>query len=200
MSKIERIELYHVCVPLKNAFYPSWIPGFPQTHCSYTLIRLMTDDGLVGQSAGNAFGLERAGLGDLLGGFLLGLDATDITTVRQRLREASYLGWRNWWLEAAFYDLMGKIQGKPVYKLLQKKEETVEKAKVYASSGEVRSFEQRKPYLDKIREMGFEGVKIRVKDPKQKDDISILEQVRKDVGDDFLLAVDANQGWPVSLD
>lgn len=199
MSKIERIELFHVNVPLKHPFFPSWIPGYPQTHTRFTLIRLFTDDGLVGQSAGNAFAAERQGLGDLLGGFLLGVQADDIPTVRMRLREASYLGWRNWWLEAAFWDLKGKIEGKPVYQLLQAEPKAVEKVNVYASSGELRSFVSRKPWLDDIRQKGIEAVKIRVKDPDRKDDVTILRQVRKELGDDFTMAVDCNQGWPVSL-
>ena len=199
MSRIERIELYHVSVPLDEPFFPSWIPGYPQTHSRYTLIRLTTDDGLVGESAGNAFSFERQGLGDLLGGFLIGLRADDLAAIRMRLREASYLGWRNWWIEPAFWDLMGKMKGKPVYKLLQHEERTVDTVPVYASSGEVRSIEGRRPYLDDIRRRGIGAVKIRVKDPERRDDVTILREVRREVGDDFVVAVDANQGWPVSL-
>ena len=199
MSKIERLELYHVNVPLDAPFYPSWIPGYPMTACRYTLIKLTTDDGLEGYAAGNAFTTERKGLGDLLGSFLIGTQADDIETVRKRLREASYLGWRNWWLEAAFWDLKGKMENKPVYKLLQPEVPTIEEVDVYASSGELRPIEARRPYLDDIRARGFKSVKIRVKDPERKDDITILKQVRKELGDDYIIGVDANQGWPVSL-
>ena len=199
MSKVERIELYHVDSPLDEPFWPSWIPGYPQTHVRFTLIRLRTDDGLEGVDAGTAFSRERAGLGDLLGGFLLGVDAEDLDTVRKRLREASYLGWRNWWIEAAFWDLKGKMTGKPVYKLLQQTEETVTRAPVYASSGELRDIAARRPYLDDIRSKGIKAVKIRVKNPDRRDDAAILRDVRRELGDDYVIAVDANQGWPVSL-
>ncbi|NLH48303.1 MAG: mandelate racemase/muconate lactonizing enzyme family protein [Myxococcales bacterium] len=199
MSRIERIELYHVSVPLRTPFYPSWIPGYPQTHNRFTLLRLTTDDGLVGIAAGNAFSREREGLGDLLGGFLLGLEARDLVNVRRRLRESSYLGWRNYWIEAAFFDLIGQLERKPVYRLLQETETPVPRVRVYASSGELRPFGRRKPYLDEIRRMGFQALKIRVKDPAMKDDIGILAQVRKELGDGFRIGVDANQGWPVSL-
>jgi D-galactarolactone cycloisomerase len=199
MSKVERIELYHVNIPLDASFHPSWIPGYPMTHSRFTLARIFTDDGLEGIAAGAAFAKEREGLGDLIGGYLIGVDAADMTTVRQRLREASYLGWRNWWLENAFWDLRGKMEGKPVYKLLQEREHTVEKAAVYASTGEVRPIEARRDYLDQIREQGIGAVKIRVKDPARRDDVTILRQVREYLGADFTLAADANQGWPVSL-
>lgn len=199
MSKIERIELYHIEAPLKSPFWPAWIPGYPQTHQRFTLLRLFTDDGYEGISAGHAFSKEREGLGDLLGGFLIGVQADDIDTVRKRIREASYLGWRNWWLEAAFWDLKGKIENKPVYKLLQNEEKTVTKAKIYASSGTLKPFDERKKYLDDIRSMGVNAIKLRVKDPERKNDIRIVEAVRREVGDDFIIGVDANQGWPVSL-
>ncbi len=199
MSKVDRIELHHVDVPLDEPFHPSWIPGYPQTSVRFTLIRVRTDDGLEGISAGTAFSREREGLGDLLGGFLLGVDADDIDRVRKRLREASYLGWRNWWLECAFWDLKGKREGKPVYKLLQEEERTVEQVPIYASSGEIRDIAGRRPYLDTIRQMGIGAVKIRVKDPERRDDVTILRQCREELGDDFTIGVDANQGWPVSL-
>jgi D-galactarolactone cycloisomerase len=198
-DRIERIELWHVNVPLAEPFWPSWIPGYPQTHVAQTFARFITRDGLVGESAGPAFTTERRGLGDLLGGFLLGLAADDMDGFRQRLREASYLGWRNWWLEAACWDLAGKRAGKPVYQLLQEQEALVPRVNVYASSGSLKPLDERRRYLDEIRGMGIAAVKIRVKYPTLEDDLAVVRGVRAAVGDDYVIGVDANQGWPVSL-
>ena len=60
MSAIARIELYHVAVPLPARFYPSWIPGFPQTENRFTLIKVVTEEGVEGYSAGPALARERA--------------------------------------------------------------------------------------------------------------------------------------------
>jgi len=198
-GRIERIELWHVNVPMVAPFWPSWIPGYPQTHVVQTYARFVTSDGLVGETAGPAFTTERRGLGDLLGGFMLGMPADDMDGFRKRIREASYLGWRNWWLEAAMWDLAGKMAGKPVYKLLQEREQTVTRARVYASTGSLRPLEERRPYLDEIRRMGIDAVKIRVKYDTLEEDLAIVRGVRAAVGDDFTIGVDANQGWPVSL-
>ncbi len=149
MSRIERIELFHVNVPLHEPFWPSWIPGYPQTHVRFTLIKLLTDDGLRGVSAGTAFAREREGLGDLLGGFLLGVEATDLERVRMRIREASYLGWRNYWLEAAFWDIRGKVEGKPVWQLLGGS--AGGRAAVYASTGEAHHPRQRADEVIRLR-------------------------------------------------
>jgi len=56
--KINRIELYHVLVPLDHTFWPTWISGYPQTHNSFTLIKIGTNEGIEGYSAGSAIGTE----------------------------------------------------------------------------------------------------------------------------------------------
>jgi L-alanine-DL-glutamate epimerase-like enolase superfamily enzyme len=106
-SRVARVELFHVAIPLPATFRPAWIPGMPANENRFTLVRITTDDGVEGYSAGPAIGRERAGLGDLLGPYVLGEDACDIRLVQQRLREISYLGWRNWWIEPAFWDIRG---------------------------------------------------------------------------------------------
>jgi D-galactarolactone cycloisomerase len=198
-DRIERIELWHVNVPLPAPFWPSWIPGYPQTHVAQTFARFFTSDGLIGETGGPAFTTERRGLGDLLGGFLLGMRADDMDGFRRRLREASYLGWRNWWLEAAWWDFAGKLAGKPVYQLLQGSDQIVASAAVYASTGSLRPLAERRAYLDQVLGMGIRAVKIRVKYPTLEEDLAMVREVRHHVGEDFTIAVDANQGWPVSL-
>jgi D-galactarolactone cycloisomerase len=204
--KIERIELFHVAIPLSKPFYPAWIPGYPQTVNRFTLLRVTTDDGVRGLAAGMAFEREREGLGGLIGSYLIGLDPTDIDVARQRLREVSYLGWRNYWMEAAFWDVKGKVEGKPVWALFPPssspplgKIEGKQRIEVYASTGEVHPPEQRAEEVLKLREMGFKTVKLRVHSFDLAEDIAQVEVVRRAVGDDFGIGVDANQGWPVSL-
>jgi D-galactarolactone cycloisomerase len=195
--KIDRIELFHVAIPLPKPFYPSWIPGYPQTENRFTLLRLTTDDDVQGLAAGVAFEREREGLGGLIGPYLIGLDPTDVATVRQRLREVSYLGWRNYWMEAAFWDIRGKVEGKPVWMLLGGKE--AGHAPVYVSTGEVHPPQQRAEEVLRLREMGFQTVKLRVHSFDPAEDVAQVEAVRRAVGDDLGIGVDANQGWRVAL-
>lgn len=196
MSKIARIELFHVAVPLPSTFYPSWIPGFPQTENRFTLIKVITDDGAEGFSAGPAMGRERAGLGELLGPYLIGEEATDIGLIQQRLREVSYLGWRNYWIEPAFWDIKGKLAGKPVYELLGGRSCTV---KLYASTGEVKKPEERIEEAQARYEEGFRAIKLRVHDFDETVDIQHVVQTAKAVGDKMKIGVDANQAWRVTV-
>ena len=69
--KIERIELWHVELPLPAPFEPAWIPGYVQTENRFTLLCLRTDSGLEGFSAAPAMGRERECLGALLVPYLL---------------------------------------------------------------------------------------------------------------------------------
>jgi len=195
-SRVARVELFHVAIPLPATFRPAWIPGMPANENRFTLVRVTTDDGVEGYSAGPAIGRERAGLGDVLGPYLLGEDATDIALIQQRLREISYLGWRNWWIEPAFWDIKGKIEAKPVYELLGGKPCTV---RLYASTGEVKEPEARIEEVEARHAEGFSTVKIRVHDFDEAVDIRQVTETARAVGDRVRIAVDANQGWRVTI-
>ena len=194
--KIAVIELYHVSIPLRHTFWPTWIPGYPQSHNSFTLIKLVTDDGIEGYSAGTSMGTERQGLGELIGGYLMGADPTDIDGIQALLKQAGFLGWRNFWIEPACWDIIGKSRGKPVYELLGGEARTIP---VYCSTGEMHPPGRRVEELLAMKERGFATAKLRVKNRMLKDDIKLLEAVRKGIGDGMALGVDANQGWLVTI-
>ena len=90
--KIEHFELYHVEVPLDEPFYPSWIPGYPQDHNQFTLIRMTTDTGLVGESAGMTFGTAHEGYGSVIAPFILGRDPFDVEGLLNLMEAASLVG------------------------------------------------------------------------------------------------------------
>ncbi|MBZ0253540.1 MAG: mandelate racemase/muconate lactonizing enzyme family protein, partial [Candidatus Methylomirabilis sp.] len=194
-DKVARIELYHVAVPLPATFHPSWIPGFPQNENRFTLLRVVTESGAEGWSAGPAMGREREGLGQLLGPYMLGEDATDIPLVQQRLREMGYLGWRNWWVEPAFWDVKGKLAGKPVCALLGGAPRRV---RLYASTGEVKTPEARVEEAEARYAEGFRSIKLRVHDFDPAVDERQVIETAKAVGGKMEIGVDANQAWRVT--
>ena len=194
--RIDRIDLWHVAVPLPAPFRPAWIPGFTQTENRFDLIRLTTDSGIEGWSAAPRMGRERAGLGALLGPYFLGERADDTANVRQRIREMGYLGWNVGWIEAACWDIVGKAEGKPVWELLGGRGGRIE---LYASSGEVRRGPDRTAEVEARLSEGFSAMKLRVHDDALADDIAQIREVRSAVGDRPILGVDANQGWRVAV-
>jgi len=207
--KVTRIELYYVKIPLSRgkepgffsrrpSFHPNWIPGFRQTDLRFYLLRLRTDSGHEGHAAMPAMGREREGLGALLGPYLLGINPLDIRMVNQRIEELAYLGMRNGWMDAAFWDLAGKIRGEPLWKLLGGSGGHVTP---YASLGSTHGHDPR-AVAALVRERctaGFRGVKIRVKSDDLERMVEVVAAARDAAGPARALMVDANLGWPVEL-
>ncbi len=79
-------------------------------------------------------------MGDLIGSYLIGADPTDIDGIQSVLRQAGFLGWRNFWIEPACWDIIGKTQSRSVYELLGGKARPIE---VYCSIGEMHEPEKR---------------------------------------------------------
>lgn len=192
--KITDIEAYLCHHKLPDTFYPTWIPGYPQTNNSCIIIILKTDEGIEGYAAGVGFLDETKGLVSLLKPFLLNRDPFQVEDFIRLLRSANFLGYKGWFAEIALWDIIGKAAGLPIYKLLGG---GADKIPAYASTGELHSPEQRADEALKLKDMGFKALKLRVKSEKAGDDIRLVETVRKAVGDEVDIMVDANQGWPI---
>ena len=190
--RIERIELYHIEIPLEEPFNASWVPGYPQNFNHFTLIRLITDEGIVGESAGISMGKAHEGYGSIIGPFIVGRDPFDVEGLLRVNEAGAVLGVRLAWIEPALWDIMGKACGQPVYRLLGG---GVDKIRAYCSTGELRDADRRAEDLLKLREKGFTAVKLRFHDFDWRKEIAVVEKARATVGDSMEIMVDANQGW-----
>jgi L-alanine-DL-glutamate epimerase-like enolase superfamily enzyme len=204
-AKIERLELHHVDIPLPTALFPVWIPGYPQYRQSYTLLAVTTSDGVTGYASGPAFDRERASLGEYIGQFLLGIDPHDLDAVRERLRQASYLGWRNGWMDVAFWDLAAKARRVPLHQLIFERagggedHGVADEVPTYASFRELRAPKVRAEAIERAQRVGFTGAKISVHSGDEASDLEQLRSARAAAGPDFRLYVHAHQAWSVSL-
>ena len=206
--RIDQIELFYVSIPLAKKkpgffaehpyFSPSWIPGFRQSEVRFYLLKLTTDEGHEGVAAMPAMGPERNGIGTLLGNYLLGINPMDIQLVNQRIQEFSYLGMRNTWVDAAFWDIIGKVKGEPLWKIFGG---TGGHIKPYASTGSTHGHDPVKvrEIIKRRQDEGFEGVKLRVKSNEVAPMVDYIGAAREAAGKDLQLMVDANQGWPVDI-
>jgi len=206
--KIDCIELYFVKIPLEDKkpgffkqpkyFSPSWIPGFRQSEMRFYLLKLGTDAGYEGYAAITGMGLERKGLGAILGNYLMGINPLDIQLVNQRIQEFSYIGMRNGWIDAAFWDIIGKVKGEPLWKILGG---TGGYVHPYMSTGSTHNHDQAKiaEICKQAVEDGYKGIKIRVKSESLAEMTDFVGAARESIGNGMNLMVDANQGWPVDL-
>ena len=206
--KIDCIELYLVKIPLEDRkpgffsqpryFSPSWIPGFRQSEMRFYLLKLGTDAGYEGYAAMPAMGLERQGLGSIMGNYLMGINPLNIQLVNQRIQEFSYIGMRNGWIDAAFWDIIGKVREEPLWKILGG---TGGYVYPYQSTGSTHDHEQLKirEICTRALDSGYRGLKLRVKGENLAKMVDFVAAARDTVGAGMNLMVDANQGWPVDL-
>ena len=92
--------------------------------------------------------------------------------------------------EIAVWDLIGKIANQPLYKLWGGGRERIA---AYASMLRLSTPEERAAQALAQKEAGWKAIKLRAGFANMRDDIRLVEQVRKAVGDDFVIMVDGNK-------
>ncbi len=166
----------------------AWDPGTVTTHRigGGSVIEIQTDQGLSGIGPGMDPGwLERAK------SQLMGKDPFDIEQLAGPLRY--YLGGSPRTvsaLEIGLWDLMGKATGQPLYKLWGADKDRVP---AYASMIQLSTPEERARMAVELKSQGWQAIKLRAHYPTLKEDVQLVETVRKAVGDDMTIMVDANQ-------
>lgn len=189
--KIATVTADYVRAPLGSEFRPTWNAGVVQDAIATVLVRVETDDGLVGIGAGPCSGPAAATLiEDQFSQLLCGLDPFRIEEISRLTRPvANEYAWP-WCVEMAIWDLLGKATGQPVYKLLGGYNTELP---AYASLGEWRDAETRVADIARLKDEGFRAVKLRFRGDTVQEDIAIARRVR-DAYQDMTLMVDANQG------
>ncbi len=156
---------------------------------------------------GHAYFLQGGGraaktiIDDDLGPALVGEDPLDHERLWQKLYwHVQSIGRRGLVMQAqsaldlALWDLKGKVAGLPLWKLLGGARDS---AAVYGSDGGWlwMSVEQMVEAACEYLAQGMIGTKLKVGHDDLRTDVKRVEAVRKALGDDVWLAVDANQRW-----
>jgi L-alanine-DL-glutamate epimerase-like enolase superfamily enzyme len=169
---------------LAEPLRPAWAPGTVWTRRDAVLVKLTTDDGLVGWGApGYA---ESTVLETWVKPQLLGTDPFALEQHARLFRNANGC----WGVEIALWDLIGQACGQPLYKLWGGFRDRVPG---YASCVELRSGEQRAEDASARRAEGWRAIKLRLHAWTIAEDIAQVEGVRRAMGDDFVILTDANQ-------
>jgi L-alanine-DL-glutamate epimerase-like enolase superfamily enzyme len=101
-----------------------------------------------------------------------------------------YFGTAVWFVEIALWDILGKVAGLPLYRLLGAAQDTLP---VYASTGQNRTPAQRADDARRLSDEGFRAIKLRIHNESLEQDIEQVAAVRRAVGDKMAIMVDANQ-------
>ena len=191
--KIVDVKLQIVEVPLKEPFHSTWNPSNPETKLFVTLVEVITDDGIHGYGAACDSSQLLAGIWDThIRPLLLGREISEVEAINTGLVNASLYAYRPWCVEVAVWDALGKYARLPIYKMLGG---VKDKVLAYASTGELKSPEERIEDAERFISEGFRMMKLRAHHDDPFEDVRIIAKVKEKVGDRIKIAVDANQGW-----
>jgi D-galactarolactone cycloisomerase len=184
--KIASVETRRYRYPLDPPFRAAWDPE-PRSYQDATVVIVRSDEGVEGYSSGDALP-DR----ELLERLIVGRDPLDTEAIHGICETVDFHHGRNWTLEVAVWDLVGRAQGKPHWQLLGG---TRDRILAYASSGELVSPGERAERCVALRDAGVKAVKLRLHSGDWRLDLPVIEAVREAVDGDLEIMVDANQGW-----
>jgi L-alanine-DL-glutamate epimerase-like enolase superfamily enzyme len=183
--KITDIQTFQLSGPeLPRPLKPAWAGGIVQTRVGGTVVKVFTDEGIVG--LGSPGYAPAPVIENFIKPQLIGKDPFALEQFARIFRGAGAA----WGIEMALWDIIGKACNVPVYKLWGGYRDRVP---AYASCIECQSPEQRAENIAGIKAAGWRATKLRIHDWTIKEDIAQVEAVRRAVGDDFTILVDANQ-------
>jgi len=191
LSAIVAIDITHHQLPLDPPFPASWDPR-PRTRFPVTIVRVRDADGRVGVGSGDVM----YGFDDYAGHFI-GQESGDLAQHAARLANVGFHAGRPWPLDIALWDLAGKTQERPVWRMLGG---TSPRLRLYASTAVHRSASATAEVALRMLDEGFDAMKLRFGRPSVTDDLEVLAAVRAAVGDRLTLMVDCNQGWRMPWD
>ncbi|MHB1007461.1 MAG: mandelate racemase/muconate lactonizing enzyme family protein [Chloroflexota bacterium] len=201
--RIERVETFLLRAPL-NARY-----GFAQrmrSHRSAVMVKITSDDGVVGwgQCGAPSQDVVRNVLDQEIAPLLIGQDPFLIEEIWQRVigsfspygvQGMTFMALSG--VDVALWDLKARALELPLWRLLGAKFR--DKVLAYASGPYYFADEvipdQAAAEALKYCEQGFRAMKIKIGGLDPRDDIRRVEGVRKAVGDEVTLMVDANQAY-----
>jgi D-galactarolactone cycloisomerase len=173
---------------------------------SATLVQVETDEGItgLGSCSGNGELIEFI-VAKVLRSLLIGMDPIqideiwDTAYVRGGHKEFGTRGVGVVALsgiDMALWDILGKARGLPLYQLLGGK--VRDKVPVYATALYPEEPSKVAARARAFADQGFHGVKIKVGFDLDQD-IRIVRAVRQELGKDFIVMTDANQGYSVDV-
>jgi L-alanine-DL-glutamate epimerase-like enolase superfamily enzyme len=184
--RITAIRLQRLRVPLEPPFPAAWDP-VPRTDFPVTIVRVETDEGVVG-----------IGSGDTMDGFeayehlFVGHDPLAVARHVRVLETIDFHAGRYWPLEAALWDIAGQVAGLPVATLFGGASDAIP---AYASCGMLLPAPERAESALRLRAEGFRAIKIRVDPRRLEEGLAAVTATRAAVGDTMAIMVDLNQGW-----
>jgi L-alanine-DL-glutamate epimerase-like enolase superfamily enzyme len=189
--KIEKVEAFLMSFPMpEEVRLPFWGGLRTIVKRDAMLIRISTDTELVGYAPGPAHERALREINGEIGEFLEGRDPLDWKEFNfsggLELKKTYHA------CEVALIDLASKYEGVPISELMGGRKR--DRIKLYGSAGMYMSPKKYAEEAAAIKEMGFQGYKMRpALGPEE--DLRTLELMRKACGTDMAIMIDAHTWW-----
>ena len=183
--KIVDVKANNLTIPYPGEVRPAWQPGLVSTSHNFTLVRILTDEGITGYG-----GTSGHSAGTILGQvkpYLIGEDPFATERLARVYRNA---GNGIWCIDMALWDIIGKSANLPLYRLWG---HSCDKVPAYASAVEVGTPEDRAEMALHFQSLGFKAMKLRLHNDEMGDDLAILDACLKATQGKMTFMVDANQ-------
>ena len=201
--KIQKVEALAISIPLEN---PVSDAVRLITHRDHMMVNIHTSDGLIGTgfTLGYDSSLAMVSMVDtIFRPMLVGANVVDTELLwAEMYRQSIQAGRRGAGLRAisaidiALWDLRGKAARMPVMELIGVHSR---KLRCYATGGYYRpgqTYQELAAEYELYIQKGFDAVKLKVGKLGAAEDARRMAAVRKAVGDDVDILLDANGGWP----
>lgn len=205
MLEIQDIEVVPMLAPLAREYRGS---HYRMTHRATVVTRVRTRDGLVGEAyAGDevdALPVIAKVIVDEIAPLVRGLSALNTERCWAAAYPVTYDILRDRRIglvalacvDTAIWDLVGKSLGQPLHRLWGGYRDSLPMIVIGGYYG--RGLAEIAAEIDEYREMGLAGVKFKIGGASPAEDERRLRAAREAAGDDFVIAVDANQGYTVA--
>lgn len=183
--KISDVIANNLTIPYPGEVRPAWQPGVVIRSHDFTLIRIVTDEGItgLGGTSGHLAGVVERQIKP----YLVGEDPFATERLARIYRNA---GSGIWCVDMALWDIIGKVAGLPLYKLWGAYRDRVP---AYASAVELGTPENRAELAAHYHELGFLAMKLRLHNDEIRDDLAIVDACQFTTKGHMTFMVDANQ-------
>ena len=189
--KITRVRCRVVDLPLDAPFHPAWARGRNQTNVLLVLVEIETDAGITGITAAHAGPEAAVCVERFVTPYFLGRDPTAVEALTVVLRDCrDPRAARSTSSRSRCGTSSARLRAFPSTSYGA---DIADRVTAYCATAEVRPPELRVRDAERMPTRAIRAMKLRFHSPDPRDDLKVVEAIRRRVGDRIAMMVDANQ-------
>jgi len=180
---IRDVTAVNLTIPYDVPYRPAWQPGLVRNDRTFTIVRIVTEDGVVGY--GGSDGHQAGTVAASVKPYLVGKPAWMTELHARTFRNAG----GTWFVDLALWDVIGKTAGLPLYKLWGACRDRI---LAYASTSELGASKDRAELARRYQAEGFKALKLRFHNETMAEDLALIDAAMG-AAPGMTVMIDANQ-------